>query len=121
MRSHLDASNSRLAEAQAGMRARHSPPPTTGERSAPPPSPAQPIKENLSIQDIAHKMGVSHDTALRIFRDHPEAFSINPDPANCKRQSLRVPSWAVDDFISARKRKNCRSSTDRETQARESA
>lgn len=121
MRSHLDTSNSRLAEAQAGMRARNSPPPTTGERPATPPSPAQPIKENLSIQDIAYKLGVSYDTALRTFRDHPEAFSINPDPANCKRLSLRVPSWAVDDFIDSRRRKNCRSFTDREAQVEESA
>jgi hypothetical protein len=116
---HLDTSNPGLAEEQARMRARHSPAPT-GEPSPPAP-PSQPGKENLSIPDIAEKMAVSHDTASRLFRNHPEAFSVSPDPARCRRASVRVPRWVVDEFIKSRKRANCRSFTDRKAVEKESA
>src|SRR4051794_18715668 len=103
MRSHLESSNPHLLEAQAAMRARHQPHTHEGVEVCAEPA-TKPTNENLTIRDIASRLNCSHDNALRLFRDHPETFSINPD-AKCQRPNLRVPAWVVDEFIACRKRK----------------
>lgn len=93
------------------MRARYTPQPVALAESRA--EVARPSTSYLSVRQIAEELAISHDTALRLFRDHPEAVYISPDLANRKRLILRIPCSAFEDFINSRKRANCRSLPDR--------
>jgi hypothetical protein len=109
----LETTSTRLEKEQAAMRARHTPRVFLTQSAAASTEPAHTTRF-LSIAQIAEELNISHDSALRLFRDHPEAVCMSPDMANRKRLSLRVPRTVVEEFINSRKRGNCRSFPDRE-------
>jgi hypothetical protein len=84
MRSHLESSNPRLAEAQAGMRARiaHADEPRVDESLRP-----------YSVPDLMTLHGLSRQSVIRLYEHEPDV-EILPRPGGCtgrRCRTIRVP------------------------------